>query len=323
MEITFQPNSVAKVRARLAAEHWAAPSVQRRPSDRGWRAGMSSRVVAAVALLAGALAGQPRPSFEVASIKLDTNCQGGGLNPKPGGLDLPCTPLRRMIGIAYSTAIVGGTFNPRGLLAVIGGPAWLDTNRYDIVAKAEGNPPLAEILGPLFQALLEDRFKVQVHKESRDAAVYLLSADKRGPKIKPIAEGSCVSLDLNNLPKTQPAPGEPMPKVCGSGGAGGNGSTIILDWTGVTMADLASRALSRFVDRPIVDETGLVGRYNVHLEFVRDSAPNATAVPGVAPTDPGPMIFTALEQQLGLRLRPGKAPVDVIVVDHVEKPSAN
>lgn len=208
-------------------------------------------------------------------------------------------------------------------MAVIGGPAWLDTDRYDIVAKAEGNPPLAEILGPLFQALLEDRFKVQVHKESRHAAVYLLSTDKRGPKIQPIADGSCVSLDLNNLPKTQPAAGEPMPKVCGSGGASGNGPTIILDWSGVTMADLAGRVLSRFVDHPIVDETGLAGRYNVHLEFVRDSAPNATVAPGAATTDPGPVIFTALEQQLGLRLRPGKAPVDVIVVDHAEKPPAN
>jgi uncharacterized protein (TIGR03435 family) len=285
---------------------------------------MTVRAIAAVALLAGALSGQPRPSFEVASIKLNTNCESGGLNNlKPGGLDLPCTPLRRMISIAYGQAIVGGTFNPRGLMDVTGGPAWLDTDRYDILAKAEGNPPLAQILGPLFQALLEDRFKVQVHKESRDAVVYLLSVAKGGPKLQPIAEGSCVPLDLNNQPKTPPAPGEPMPKFCGGGGARGNGSQIVLDWTGVTMAELAGRALTRFVDHPIVDQTGLAGRYNLHLEFVRENAPNPTAAPGAAPADPGPTIFTALEEQLRLRLRPGKAPVDVIVVDHAEKPSAN
>jgi len=313
MEIPIRPDGVPQQRTLL-----------RRPAGGCRRAGMTARAVAAAALLAGALSGQPRPSFEVASIKLNTNCQSGGLNNlKPGGLDLPCTPLRRMISIAYGQVIAGGTFNPRGLMEVIGGPAWLDTDRYDILAKAEGNPPLAEILGPLFQAPLEDRFKVQVHKESRDAAVYLLSVAKGGPKLQPIAEGSCVPLDLNNLPKTPPAPGEPMPKFCGGGGARGNGSKIVLDWTGVTMADLAGRALSTFVDHPIVDKTGLAGRYNVHLEFVRDRAPNPTAAPGAMAADPGPTVFAALEEQLGLRLTPGKAPVDAIVVDHAEKPSAN
>lgn len=277
---------------------------------------MTTRITTVIVLLAGLVAAQPRPSFEVASVKLNPNCQGGGLNNlKPGGLDLPCTPLRKMIAIAYSNAIAGGTLNPRGLTEVIGGPAWLDSDRYDIVAKAAGNPPLAEILGPMFQSLLEDRFKVQVHKESRETDVYLLTVDPRGLKIQPTAEGSCIPLDLNHRPSTPPAPGQPMPKFCGASGASGNGSKIVLDSTGVTMAELAGRALSRFADRPIVDQIGLAGRYNVHLEFVRDNDPNTA--------DSGPTIFTALEEQLGLRLRPGKAPVEVIVVDRAAKPSAN
>jgi uncharacterized protein (TIGR03435 family) len=318
MEIPIRPDCVPQPRVLLR------PPAGGCSSDWGWLVRLAVRAIAAVALFVGALSGQPRPSFEVASIKLNSNCESGGLNNlKPGGLDLPCTSLRRMISIAFGQAIVGGTFNPRGLMEVTGGPAWLDTDRYDVLAKAEGNPPLAEILGPLFQALLQDRFKVQVHKESRDAAVYLLSVAKGGPKLQPFAEGSCVPLDLNNLPKTPPAPGEPLPKLCGGGGAVGSGSKIILDWTGVTIAELTGRALSRFVDHPIVDQTGLARRYTVHLDFVRESAPNPTAAPGSVAADPSPTIFSALEEQLGLRLMPGKAPMDVIVVDHAEKPSAN
>jgi uncharacterized protein (TIGR03435 family) len=225
-----------------------------------------------------------------------------------------------MIRIAYSEAIVGGRFNPRGLKDAIGGPSWVDNDRYDILAKAEGNPTLAEILGPMFRTLLEDRFGLKVHTESRDTTVYLLTVANANAKLQPIPEGSCVPPDLNNMLKTPPAPGQPTPKYCGFGGARGNGSQIVLDWTGVTMADLAGRALSTFVDHPIVDRTGLTGRYNVHLEFDRD---DLTGPPAAAAAEPGPSVSMALQGQLGLKLKVGKAPVDVIVVDRVEKPSAN
>ncbi len=113
-----------------------------------------------------------------------------------------------------------------------------------------------------------------------------------------------------------------------------SGDVMSADWDGVTMAELAGRMLPAYVDRPVVDRTGLTGRFNVHLEFVppRPVGPiflNGQEMPAPAPgaeapAEPsGPSIFTALQKQLGLKLSPGKDPLDVIVVDRVERPSEN
>lgn len=258
-------------------------------------------------------------AFDVASIKLNAKCDRGGLNDiSPGRLELPCMSLRALIQIAYGNIIVGGTFNPRRL-EVLGGPKWIDTDRYDISAKVEGRASLAQVLGPMLQTLLEERFKVKAHKESKDTDVYALTVTKANRNLKPSDEGSCTPLDLNNLPKAAPQ-GGPARKVCGLGGGRlGKGGLMIEDWYGVTMAEFVGKALSNEVDRPVVDRTELAGRFDVHLEFVHAiaEAGSARVNEGEGPT--GPSIFTALTEQLGLKLSRATSPVDVIVIDHAEK----
>jgi uncharacterized protein (TIGR03435 family) len=140
-------------------------------------------------------------------------------------------------------------------------------------------------------------------------------------------------MDLTKLPGTLARPGEPIPKYCGTPYAHGYGLNMTSDGYGMTMAELAGRMLSGFLDRPVVDKTGLTGRYDIHLEFVRGDGPSGMArVNGVySPDSPadtsaeatGPSIFTAVRDQLGLKLVPDKSPLEVIVVDHAERPSGN
>ncbi len=291
-----------------------------------------------IALFFGFEQDRPQPTaarrlaFEVASIKLNPNCQTGGMNGRagvtPGGINLPCVSLRALIRVAYGGLITGSGIGSR-LMEVLGGPGWLDTDRFDTAAKTEGRASQEQVAGPMLQALLEDRFQLKVHKEPRDTSVYLLTVAKNGAKLQPTKEGSCVPFDLSNLSVSPVGPGEARPKFCGApGGRMGPGGTMISESYGITMAEFAGRMLAGRVDRPVVDQTALTGRYDIHLEFVPDMGQGPTYLNGVptsaAPADtPGPSIFAALEGQLGLKLSPGKSPLDVIVVDHAEKPTAN
>jgi uncharacterized protein (TIGR03435 family) len=274
-----------------------------------------------------------RAAFEVASIKLNKNCGAGAVRPRisPGGITLPCLSVRILIRLAYS-AFSGADLNAR-LMQVLNGPSWIDTDRYDISAKPEAKATLAE-MAPMLQTLLEDRFNLKVHKEPRDTPVYELTVAEPNPKLRPSKDGDCIPIDLTNLSGARPKPGDPAPNYCGGGRVRMSGDVMSADWDGVTMAELAGRMLPSYVDRPVVDKTGLTGRFNVHLEFVppRPVGPiflngqemPAPAPAAEAPAEPsGPSIFTALQKQLGLRLSPGKSPLDVIVVDHVERPSEN
>jgi len=244
-----------------------------------------------------------RPKFEVATIKLNTDCGNGVRNDpvSPGRLGLVCRSSRLLIEIAYKI--------PKAL----GGPAWLDSDLYDLNAKAEGNAPLDQMGGPMLQTLLEDRMKLIVHRETRELPVYSLTAARSGAKVTAFKEGSCVPIDLRLL---QPTPGEPRPVFCGTSSRT-KGPTTMLNGHGVTMENLAHQ-LSVTADRPVIDKTGLTGLFDFHLELARDAA-DSTPSDGTA----GLSIFTAIKEQLGLELKPDKGPVEVLVVDHVERPSEN
>jgi uncharacterized protein (TIGR03435 family) len=219
-------------------------------------------------------------------------------------------------------------------MQVLGGPGWIDSDRYDIVAKAEGNPPQAQLYGSMLRALLEDRFKLKVHRETKEVPVYLLTVAKSGTKLQLVKEGSCVSADSVSAdikhPLPQPAPGQPRPRVCGSRVTALDGT---FDMYGATMADLSIQLAIR-LDRDVIDKTGIAGMFDIHLDVSRaDLAPRFVAGGEVGQADPstpvvatdptGPSIFTALQQQLGLKLESGKGPVEFLVIDHVEKPSEN
>jgi uncharacterized protein (TIGR03435 family) len=277
---------------------------------------------AAILVFAGILCAQTpqRPTFEVATIKANPNCTpSGGPPPSAGRLDIKCTTLRELIRGAYG--IFAGEKIASRMLDVVGGPSWLDSDHFDLSAKSEGAAGIQKMVGAMLQSLLEDRFQLKVHVEPREKPVYFLTVAKVATKLTPAKEGSCVPFDLNNLPK----PGDPPRSLCGMPRTSFKNGLISSDVFGASMEELAGRMLANVVDRPVIDKTGLTGRFDIHLEFARDMSAmmlNGNAMPPAPNDSAGPSIFTAI-QQLGLKLSPDKAPIDVIVVDSAQKPSEN
>jgi uncharacterized protein (TIGR03435 family) len=191
-------------------------------------------------------------------------------------------------------------------------PRWIDSARYDIKAKAEGNPGRAMMSGPMLQTLLEDRFKLKIHRETKDAPVYALVAAKNGPRLHSYEEGSCTeSPTADNKPR------------CGLS-VQMNGPNIILEFRRMSRGDFP-KVLS-ILDRPIVDKTEIAGRFNFRLEFSPDERTPAFFRPDRAnagDTTAAASIFTALQEQRGLKLEPVSGSRETIVIDHVEKPDAN
>jgi uncharacterized protein (TIGR03435 family) len=235
-----------------------------------------------------------------------------------------------LIRLAYGDVLVGAGLGARRM-EVQGGPGWLDTEHYDVLAKSDG---AAESAAPMLRTLLEERFQLKVHKEGKESSVYILTVANGGPKLQAAKEGSCMAVDLSNLqPPAPPKPGEARPRYCGMGSGRSSNSLMVTDWYGTSIAELAGRMLSSYVELPVVDETKLAERYDIHLEFVPELRPsglvtlNGVAVPDMqmpaVDSTAGPSIFSAVEKQLGLKLVKGKARLDVIVVDSAAKPSAN
>ena len=272
-------------------------------------------VAALVGSIAGALAAQTpaSPAFEVASIKPNKSGNSGWLMaPQPGGrVVAENVPLRALIQAAYQLRA----------FQVLGGPGWLDTERFDIAAKAAGNPNPNEML-PMLRTLLAERFKLAVHTETREQPIYALtlslSDGKLGSRLR-ASDANCAAAARNALP-TRADPNRPPP--CGDFRM----SAGRLIATGMSMEHLALR-LSERVNRPVQDRTALAGVFDLDLEFSADQLhqpgpPGANANPG--PADPSaPSLFTALQEQLGLKLESTRGPVEILVIDHVEQPTDN
>ena len=153
----------------------------------------------------------------------------------------------------------------------------------------------------MLQSLLAERFKLAVHREVKELPIFNLAAAKGGLKIRPIVDGNC-------LPANPQVHVPPSPKNCG----GSSWGRTLMHVAGSTMPDIA-QMLSTIVGRTVVDKTGAAGLYRVDLEFADETAP---------PSDV-PSLYTALQEQLGLKLDSAKGPVEVLVIDHAEKPSEN
>jgi len=167
--------------------------------------------------------------------------------------------------------------------------------------------------GPMLQALLEDRFRLKIHRETREVPVYELTVAKGGLKVPRFAAGSCTPIDWNRpLPDQIQSQAE---KHCVDR-VTGRGANAILQLDGIGVAALIKIFLSR-LDRPVIDKTGLTGLFDFHLEY----APGQAGPDGSDPVDMS--IFSALQQQLGLKLTPAKGPGELLVIDHVERPSEN
>ena len=160
----------------------------------------------------------------------------------------------------------------------------------------------------MLQALLEDRFQLQLHREMHELQLYNLTIAKKGLKL---SKSACEPFDMVH-PQPPPKPGEKPPYICGSASERGSGPNWTLNATGMSMPELA-RNLSQRLGRTVVDQTSTTGIFDIHLTYAREQ----TADPDT------PSIFSALQEQLGVKLESSKGPVEILVIDRVAKPSAN
>jgi uncharacterized protein (TIGR03435 family) len=281
----------------------------------------SGRGIAGAAALAGIAAlaafGQSaiRPQFEVASVKPSTSQRIMAVRPLPGRLTADST-VEILMQYAYH------------VYRIVGGPAWLQSDRYQIDAKADGAATRADMF-LMLQSLLEDRFQLRTHRETKTLLVYALVAGKSGFKLPPATEGGCVTSAADApddwtgsgrmAPPGQDRPG--MPK-CGS-------AFLSLLPTGprilgkqVAMPELA-RMLSMLLGRTVIDRTGFTDLFDLKLDFMPDESTPTMPPPPPGSGLEGPSIALAIQQQLGLRLESTTGSVDVMVVDSAVRPTAN
>jgi uncharacterized protein (TIGR03435 family) len=269
----------------------------------------------------------PAPTFDVASVKPNkTGGMGVRIMFQPGGrFTADNITLKFLIRLAYDVQD----------FQISGGPPWINSDRYNIEAKADG-PPEGDMRRMteeqrqadmkrrrlMVQALLADRFKLTLHNESKEGPIYALVVAKNGPKIKELPPQAPAPPD-----DPKDTPDKPDPKHMGRGGMRmGRGE---LTGSGVKLSFLAN-ALSDQVGHKVVDKTGLTGDYDFELKWTPDESQGpgfkGPGGPGDGPPPPdpnGPTIFTAVQEQLGLKLESQKGPVDVLVIDHAEKATEN
>jgi bla regulator protein blaR1 len=267
----------------------------------------------------------PKATFEVASVKPNkSGAAGVRLGGPPGGtFTIENATLRDIIRFAYNVQPY----------QIEGGPGWIASDRFDIIAKQPPNTPPGlmatgspSTLQYMVRNLLTDRFKLKMHQDTREMPVYALvrarSDGTLGPKLQPTA-GGCGAFRRGG-PGAAPSPPPRNDQIrCGM-------SMGIASLSGGDMpiAQLAIM-LSPRVGRNVVDRTGLTGNYDFTLEFTPDPTqlpPGGTAPPGEPPLIngvpmQGPSIFTAVQEQLGLKLDSQRGPVDVWVIDSVEQPT--
>lgn len=244
------------------------------------------------------MAADADPSFDVATIKPNDSgaSQMQALTVRGRNFATRNSSLVDLICFAYNIQSK----------QIVGGPSWMDSDRYDIAAvPVQEGIPNPQQLRTMMKKLLADRFKLTFHHEKRELSAYVLSVGKNGQKLTP--------TQLNG----------PLP---GLGYRPGPGGITMMMMNG-TLEDLTSFLQTLVLDRPVVDQTGIKGKFDLHFTFTPDDSEfngHPPALPKQADTaNTSPGLFEAIQQQLGLKLDAEKTPVDVIAIDHVEKPSPN
>jgi uncharacterized protein (TIGR03435 family) len=251
----------------------------------------------------------PPLKFEVASVKRSAMA-GLGIRPNGDRFVANVMTLHDLIGFAYWPC------DGRPLLdnQIAGAPGWVDADRFDIEAKADGGgqpiPPCEMRL--MLQSLLAERFQLKAHFETRELPIFNLVVTKAGKMT--------LSPDQTPLgPRPPFDPSAPPPRgilITKSGPP-----TTTISGTAIPMDRLVNALLGSSPearDRPLIDRTGLKGLFDVHLEFTNESSRAGL------PSDPaGPSLFTAIQEQLGLKFEAAKGPVDVLVIDSVQRPTEN
>jgi uncharacterized protein (TIGR03435 family) len=234
-----------------------------------------------------------RPSFEVATIKRNVSASAATSMVASGG-------RLREVGASGFWLVAGAYGNAQGALRpeqIVGAPAWFQSDRYDIAAKTpDGAVPREDVtfitMRPFLQSLLEDRFKLKTHRETRQLPIYALVRARQdgrlGPGLTPVA------VDCAKEPQKCGFKGGPIGRIQAES----------------MSSDLLMQVLAGVSGRIVVNRTGLAGPFRVDLEYAPDQAASDK-----------PSIFTAVQEQLGLKLEPSRGPVDVLVIDHVERPT--
>jgi uncharacterized protein (TIGR03435 family) len=239
-----------------------------------------------MALLLGVALGQNepvRPAFEVASVRPNTSGGAqGGVRTDPERLTATNATVRQLLLFAYNL--------PDYQLS---GPNSIETERYDVTAKASASVD-TEQLRLMLQTILIDRFRLKSHRETKTVPVYWLVTAKSGPKLHKLEEG-------DQTPAVRPG--------------------INALYLKATAPQFAER-LSRYLGRPVLDKTGLDGRFFIRLEWVLDATPQGGATASQT-SDPGASLFTALEEQLGLKLESHKSELEFLLIDSVQRPLDN
>jgi uncharacterized protein (TIGR03435 family) len=249
-------------------------------------------------------------AFEVASVKPNPNDVPEGISLQPnGGVRFTAFRLRTLITIAYGAPT-------QRFDQFIGGPAWIATDRFDIVAKAGGDISAdpqgrrSDRLIAMLRTLLEDRFQLRVHNETRQMPVFLMRLSRRDGTFGPLLHES--SIECPRFVTGAPLPRVDPDRWCGIRAVGG---TIVGHGVG-TQQIAANLGGYPIVGRVVLDRTGLTGRYDFQIDY----SP-AFAGPPDGNTDGGPTLFTALREQLGFTLQPEKAFLPVTVIDRAERPA--
>jgi uncharacterized protein (TIGR03435 family) len=200
--------------------------------------------------------------------------------------------LKLLIAAAYD-------LNPR---TISGGPAWIGSDHFDIVALTPGEVrPNRDQQMSMLRGLLADRFKLTFHREQKEFSIYVLDVAKNGPKLKKSTADPDAAAALISTVYPQ---------------------RILLPARNATMGEFAS-LMRAILDRPVVDKTGLTGRYDFDLEWAPDESQFGGEVPAASAEAANAPFFTAIQQQLGLKLEATKGPIAALVVDGAERPSAN
>ena len=285
-------------------------------------------VVAAVVaggVVAAAQAPEKMPSFEVATIKpSDPAAQGQFIRNQPGGrFSTTNMPLRDLVRFAFSVQ----DFQLDGL------PPWASSERYDINAKAAGDVPpgLPGVENPMVQmlrSLLVERFKLASHHETKDMPIYALvrvRPDRLGAHLEP-STVDCDKLMAERLAAARaggPPPAPPEPDVKGRPTCGIRGGFGTLTGSGFPIGQLVN-TLAQIVRRTVVDRTGLTGAWAFDVKFAQDinqlPGPLPAGVQPPVPDPDSPSIFSAVEEQLGLKLESTRGPVEMVIVDRLEHP---
>jgi uncharacterized protein (TIGR03435 family) len=272
--------------------------------------------------------------FDVASIRRcapdeqNRGTRGGG--PSPGRIAWGCFTVLDLVAIAYLGGPLGELTEHRR--PIVNGMDWIRSERYTISALAEGNPPRDVMTGPMLRTLLEERFKLAIHRETREVPIYRLLTAANGARLHAFVEGAaCAPWGSPEYEWGRIWPAPPRKPPCDPDGGfkglvrtgrrGGNGTYDripgTLDNLAVTLGDL--------LRRPVVNATTITGKFDLHLEFSPDGtslAPDPATAQLIDPPT-APSIFTALQEQLGLRLEAARGPWDFLVIGSVERPTEN